>query len=377
MANDILRDVIPNSTQESKITEKKRRKKIPGIYMRGNRWQIDTFYRNQRLQESFATIEAAESNLFKMKSLVDEGRFMDKKRKPKDTLGEFAARYLDWCESMKEKAYTKKKARLNAAVEWIGKDILLGDVTREIIEKYQAERLTQPGLKKKVAGKATVNRDVSVIRHMLQKGVEWSILSDNPLRGMKKFKETGRRLRYLTPEECQTLISACSPNMKNIVTLALHTGMRKSELLNLTWDSVNLREKYIELIDQKNGERSSIPLTSTALKTLRSIPPRVDSKYVFTGKTPNTPFYDLKRQFEKAVIDSKLERVTFHVLRHSCASHLVMAGVDLVTVKEILRHKSIEMTMRYSHLSPEHKKSAVQALEMALTPKAENSAKEA
>jgi site-specific recombinase XerD len=64
-----------------------------------------------------------------------------------------------------------------------------------------------------------------------------------------------------------------------------------------------------------------------------------------------------------------LEGVTFHVLRHTCASHLVMAGVDLATVREIMRHKSIEMTLRYSHLSPEHKKSAVETLESALTPK--------
>ena len=81
---------------------------------------------------------------------------------------------------------------------------------------------------------------------------------------------------------------------------------------------------------------------------------------------PNKPFYDLKRQFEKAVTDSGLKDVTFHILRHTCASHLVMAGVDLKTVMEIMRHKSIEMTMRYAHLSPEHKKSAVDALEASL-----------
>ena len=75
--------------------------------------------------------------------------------------------------------------------------------------------------------------------------------------------------------------------------------------------------------------------------------------------------------------DAKLDGVTFHTLRHTCASHLVMAGVDLVTVKEILRHKDIQVTMRYSHLSPDHKKSAVDALEAALLPKSENAAKEA
>jgi site-specific recombinase XerD len=71
---------------------------------------------------------------------------------------------------------------------------------------------------------------------------------------------------------------------------------------------------------------------------------------------PGKPYYDLKRNFGQAVADAALEIVTSHTLRHTCASHLVMAGMDLVTVKEILRHRSIEVTMRYSHLSPEHKR---------------------
>lgn len=150
-----------------------------------------------------------------------------------------------------------------------------------------------------------------------------------------------------------------------------------SQVLHLTWDNVNLRDRYIELTDQKNGESSTIPLNQTAIDTLRSIPRRLDSKYVFTGKMPDKPYYDLKRYFEKAVKVAKLEGVTFHTLRHTCASHLVMSGVDLVTVKEILRHKSIEMTMRYSHLSPEHKKAAVDVLEDSLLAKPENPAQEA
>ncbi len=163
----------------------------------------------------------------------------------------------------------------------------------------------------------------------------------------------------------------------SLVTLALHTGMRRGEILNLTWDSVYLRDRFIELTDQKNGESSTIPLTQTAIETLKAIPIRLDSKYVFTGKTPDKPFYDLKRQFEKAVKKAELTGVTFHILRHTCASHLVMAGVDLVTVREIMRHRSIDMTLRYSHLTPAHKKAAVDALEVALQPKEESQATEA
>lgn len=99
--------------------------------------------------------------------------------------------------------------------------------------------------------------------------------------------------------------------------------------------------------------------------------------YVFPGKTPDRPFCDLKRQFESAVTKAKLDGVTFHVLRNTAASHLVMAGVDLATVREILRHKSFEMTLRYSRLSPEHRQSAVEALEKSLSQGEENAEKQA
>lgn len=130
-------------------------------------------------------------------------------------------------------------------------------------------------------------------------------------------------------------------------------------------------------MDQKNGEYDTVPLNERALEILRSIPVRLDSKYVFPGEKPGKPFYDLKGQFEKAVIDAKLEGVTFHTLRHTAASHVVMSGVDIATVREILRHKSIEMTLRYAHLSPNHKKSAVEALGNALAAGARNKVKTA
>ena len=96
---------------------------------------------------------------------------------------------------------------------------------------------------------------------------------------------------------------------------------------------------------------------------------------MFTGKGPGEPFWDLKGQVAEAMAAAKLEGVTFHTLRHTAASHLVMAGVDLATVREILRHKSIEMTVRYSHLAPEHKKAAMEALRVSLAGKKEKTAK--
>jgi integrase len=118
--------------------------------------------------------------------------------------------------------------------------------------------------------------------------------------------------------------------------------------------------------EQQAHKAGTVPLNQTAVDLLRSIPRRLDSDYVFTGRIPGQPFFDLKGRFEQAVRAAKLDGVTFHTLRHTAASHLVMSGAGLATVREILRHKTIDMTLRYAHLAPEHKRSAVEALGAAL-----------
>jgi integrase len=159
--------------------------------------------------------------------------------------------------------------------------------------------------------------------------------------------------------------------------LASGLCLRRGEILNLKWENVNLRERFIEITEQKNGQYSTIPLNSTAVDTLRAIPRRLDSDFVFPGKIQGKPYYDLFCHFERAVKAAKLEGVNFHTLRHTAASHLVMAGVDLATVQEIMRHKTITMTLRYAHLLPAHKRSAVDALQNALAGELEKSVKTA
>jgi integrase len=378
MAEHILRDSVPNSTPENKPTEpKKRNKKIPGIYQRGNRWQIDTFYRGIRLRDNCSTPEMAEANLRKMKTLVDEGRWLDKKRKSIVTLGEFIDRYLKFCEGILQKDYKSKNQRLGVVGSELGRDKLLADISTADIEQYQANRLSTVSRKGKLLTPATVNRELAALKHLFTKAIAWGILDSSPAKRVMLHKENNRRLRYLTPEECQGLIESCNSPLDKIVTLALQTGMRKGEVLHLKWQSVYLKERYIEIVDQKNGERSAIPLNDDALEALRGIPRHLDSPYVFPGEKPGKPFYDLTRRFEKAVEAAKLKCVTFHTLRHTAASHMVMAGVDLTTVKEIMRHKSIAMTLRYSHLSPGHRKAAVDALGKALRPDETKSQQEA
>ncbi len=191
--------------------------------------------------------------------------------------------------------------------------------------------------------------------------------------------------RYLSQEECQTLIGNCDYHLKPIVITAINTGMRRGEILGLKWDHCDLRHGFILLDKTKNGERREIPINETLKTTLRELPSQFLSGYVFgdvktqkridekTGKEITDMicilFKDVKKSFHSALKRSGIKDFHFHDLRHTFASHLVMAGVDLTTVSRLLGHKSLTMTLRYSHLAPSHLVKAVDILDSTITGK--------
>ena len=137
--------------------------------------------------------------------------------------------------------------------------------------------------------------------------------------------------------------------------------MRKSEILKLTWDRVDLKNRLILLDKTKNGERREIPINKTLFNTLSMLIRHI-SGYVFANPKTGKAYDNLKRSWQSALRKSHILDFHFHDLRHTFASWLVMKGVDLTTVKELLGHKDIKMTLRYSHLSKPHVRNAVENL---------------
>jgi integrase len=348
--------------------------KLKGIYQRGNNWRINTAYKGQKILETCASRDSAETTLSKIKTLIDEGRWLQKRKITNTTLKQVTEKYLEWCKQINQPSAYDKAVYSKPILDHFGGKTLIHTITRAGLEKYQSERLaTVSERRKRTVSPATVNREIAMLRHLFTKAVEWELIDGNPALGIKMLKEENQRLRFLSGEEIQALLSACplatgkrQPTLRQIITLALHTGMRKSEILNLQWPNVDLKLGHIELTDQKNGQHSFVPLSPECIEMLRKIPRRVDSPYVFPGRKAGHPFSDLKAQFNAAVKKAGLEDVTFHTLRHTAASHLVMSGADLATVRDILRHKSFVMTLRYAHLSDDHRKQAVAGLAKAL-----------
>lgn len=166
-------------------------------------------------------------------------------------------------------------------------------------------------------------------------------------------------MRIISYEEENKLLDACNSTLAPIIITALETGMRKGEILNLQWEHIDLKSRRIMVEETKSGKYRIIPISSVLLKVLSGI--RQASDFVFHINNGNRR-QSVRTAFENAVKRAGIPHIRFHDLRHTFGSRAVMGGVDLPTVKELMGHKSINMTMRYSHPTPEHKKMAVERL---------------
>ena len=233
-------------------------------------------------------------------------------------------------------------------------------LTVEVLDQYRALRLGEQ------VGPATINREMATLKHALSKAVEWKLLrktAREELTAIKKYQEPDGRLRYLSEEaEAARLLQACDDSLRPIVMTALHTGMRKGELLNLTWDLVDMTQGFIRLKQTKNGKARALPFNETLWSLFSGLRTRPDVPWVFhdgAGRRHN----DTRYPFEAACEDAGLTDFHFHDLRHTFASWLMMRGVPLATVSNLLGHASPTMTLRYAHLSPKHLTSAVRVLD--------------
>ncbi len=307
----------------------------------------------------------AEAVLHKRLTEIAENRYLDVKKEEKVKFEDFAAQYLEFHCKLNNKTWkTSDEKKVNNLKKYFSGKYLY-EITSLDVEKFKSARAKK--VKKLNQGKeqfishTTVNRDLACLKSMFNRAIEWKKAKDNPVKQVKLFRENNQRLRYLEKEEIETLLANCHNYLKPIVITALNTGMRKGEILKLKWHDIDFRRDIIYLYDTKNGEKSQLPMNMEVKTTLIKVRKHLQSPYIFCSKA-GKPFGDIKKSFLTALTNSGIINFRFHDLRHTFASHLVMSGVDLNTVRELLRHKTIQMTLRYSHLSPDHKKRAVDIL---------------
>lgn len=228
------------------------------------------------------------------------------------------------------------------------------------------------GLLEKGRAKSTTNRYLALLGKIMNLAIDWGLLSENPVRKVKFFSEKGNlRERVLTSDEEGALLNCCPPYLLPIVLTALHTGMRRGEILGLRWNQVDLSKRIIRLENTKSGKPRLIPVSSFLIEVLIEQKQKSGtSEYVFPNPGRRRPFQNIKRSLNFAAKKAGIQGLRFHDLRHTFASRLVDAGVDLIAVRELLGHHSVKMTERYTHSNAEQKRLAVECLRPSQPPEA-------
>lgn len=317
----------------------------------------------------------------------------ERKKSKAENLGDFIeSHYKPWA-SLNQKAKTDTAGRVKACFpDLLGKR--LAEITPQALEQCRQAR-AKTGL-----AITTLNRDIAALKSIMAKALEWGAIEENPLARFKLAKtDTRGVIRFLLPDEERRLLAALENREARIwaaresgnvwrearrkekrehrlgfadhllpaVLLSLHTGLRQGELLSLDWQSINLPRKLLTVHGEhaKSHQTRHIPLNGTAINTLLQWHQQNGKPVtgpVFASRTGEA-LTTTRKSWLALLGEAEIQDFRWHDLRHSFASKLVMAGVDLNTVRELLGHSDIKMTLRYAHLAPEHKAAAVARLE--------------
>jgi integrase len=306
------------------------------------------------------------------------------------TFATFVTKHYEPWATAQRKTGAEQTARLRSVFGDALDALMLGEITPFHVERWRSARL------KAGISASTVNRDLNVLRAALRLAKQWKLLSAHPLADVRPSKvDRAGTVRYLSPAEEKRLRAALAArddkrraereranvwrrergyaewaphgtytdHLTPIVLLALNTGMRRGELFAMRWADVDLVRAIVTVrgADAKSGQTRHVPLNTEVITVLNTWKDGSTTELAFAGRD-GEPLDDIKTAWLKLAKVAKLENFRFHDLRHTFASKLVQAGVDLNTVRELLGHTDIKMTLRYAHLAPEHKAAAVAKL---------------
>jgi integrase len=236
----------------------------------------------------------------------------------------------------------------------------LAAIRRVDVQRYVTARTGR-------ASAHSIQKELNVLKHLLRLAVEWELIPINHAQGVKTPQVGAGRIRYLQPNELQLLVEESQTWLRQIVVVAVSTGMRRSEILGLRWIDLDLLNKRVMLPQTKNGEGRIVYLNQAAQSVFQSLPVGTETKptdKVFDGVTPDQVSVTFRRLCKKkGILDFR-----FHDLRHTAASWMRMQGADIHTVAQLLGHKDLRMAARYQHLSPSFLAEAVGRLDAVFGP---------
>ncbi|MBV1918333.1 MAG: site-specific integrase [Sphingomonadaceae bacterium] len=276
------------------------------------------------------------------------------------TYAELSVRYLAHTATYQRSPETTEQyMRKHILPRW--SKVLLSDIKQEDVAQWFGDMAKQ-GYKP-----ATIERARAVFSHSLKKTIQWQVpgLTVNPVVGIPRPPLNNARERYLTTEEAQRLRAAVersrNKQLKYIIGLLLQTGCRVSEILHAEWSHVDLERRLLRVPQSKTGKARFVPLSQGALDLIAELPRFDGCPFLVPNPKTKKPWVGIFMSWDTARKQAGLPDLRIHDLRHSAASFMAAAGIDLYTIGAVLGHSSYKTTQRYSHLSSDHLIDAVEA----------------
>jgi integrase len=298
------------------------------LYQCGKSWYYDFKYRGERYTGCVGTVSktVAKEILAKKKAEAVEGRYELPSKKPSPMFEAMAEEYLHYYRANRRPRSVERHEMAFRALKPFFGEKRLTDITPLLIERHKRVR------KEQGRSEVTINRELAFLKNLFTQAIIWGKATENPVKQVRLFKEDNARTRFLTEDEEARLLAHCNAQLKPLVITALHTGFRKSELLSLRWANIDFRHHLIkvEAAYTKTREARGVPMSETLTATLKQ-------HKIHTTTEPTAPVFgyrQMTKTFARAVQRAGIADFTFHDLRHTFASRLVMADVDLATVKE-------------------------------------------
>ncbi len=332
-----------------------------GIYLRRKSWYFDFIHQGVRYAGAIGPVSktVAKEEFARKKAAVVEGKLNPLRARRSPLFKDFAEELLNHKRTfLRPSSADRIFFALKPLRERFGSK-RLQDVSAFEIERYRRDR--------KASGRTdvTVNRELQCLRDLFNRAIAWGKAWENPMQKVKLQREENARVRYLTEDEEEKLLEACGKSLHPVVVTALNTGLRRRELISLTWANMDFARGLVtvQAAYAKTGERRSIPMNAPVIKILNELKLKAgELPHVFLNSKGRPHTHQVSRTFEETAKRAKITDFHFHDLRHTFASRLIMNGVDLRTVQVLMGHKTINMTVRYAHLAPDHLKKAVESL---------------
>jgi integrase len=342
-----------------------KQKKDRNLKFQEGKWYVDFTAQGKRIRQFGGyTKEQARNTLAKMRiEKLDEKLGFKKPEQSTALFEDFVDEFIARHSLGRPKTRASHRTCLNCLLRSdLFKGKRLSEITTESVAKYHAER----GARLKVSA----NRELGFLKLIFQRAVEWGEVSRNPAALVKKFPEPKNKLRILTDDEATKLLEAASPHLVPFLRILLTTAMRPHEAFALRWEYpgwdtekglkwsvVSLKKRIIFIPGAlaKNHKNREVPLSKELVAMFEALPRDSKSGKVF-------PWNSAPKSFRAAVKKAKLKNMTLYTLKHTAVSRMIRAGVDLVTVTELVGHADIKTTMIYCHSSSETKREAVEKM---------------